>query len=166
MLHTVVKLGPQQIQIITLYGLPGTQKDSLDFNNELFRQALTAASLINLPTIILGDFNVDPFSLPISQELQQKGFKDLPQLHMQRFGIAMPPTCRDGTNPDNALLSPELQHLLLDFAVQPEHWFDTHKVVTLTFRIPGETIAPLRLTLPHTFLHLPLDHAYLEPAFE
>jgi hypothetical protein len=164
-MHNVVTIGINKVQLITVYGVPSTQKDSATFNNDLLQQALDAITQINLPAIILGDFNVDPFTLPIAQKLQAYGFKDLKQLFPRLHAKEMPPTCRDVTHPDNALLSPDMQELLTQIEVHPEPWFDAHKVVILTFHMPPNPITHLRMSIPHSFLHLPLDESQMPDAY-
>ena len=165
-IHSVVHMGTNKLQLVTLYGVPSTQKDSASFNNDLLQQALHAISQVNLPAIILGDFNVDPFTLPVAQKLFALGFKDLKQLFPRHHGKDMPPTCRDVTHPDNALVSPEIQDLISQIEVHPEPWFDAHKVVIITLQMPREPFTYLRLTLPHSFMHLPLNEDHLPDAYE
>ncbi|CAL1170709.1 unnamed protein product [Cladocopium goreaui] len=45
--------------------------------------------------------------------------------------------------------------------VHPEPWFDAHKVVIITLQMPREPFTYLRLTLPHSFMHLPLNEDHL-----
>lgn len=165
-IHNVVNMGTNKLQLVTLYGVPSSQKDSASFNNDLLQHALHAISQVNLPAIILGDFNVDPFTLPVAPKLLALGFKDLKQLFPKIHGKDMPPTCRDVTHPDNALVSPEIQDLIYQIEVNPEPWFDAHKVVIITLHMPQNPITYLRLTLPHSFMHLPLNEDHLPEAYE
>eukprot|EP00435_Cladocopium_sp_Y103_P036708 s2370_g9.t1 len=165
-LHTVLTMGMQRVQLLTLYGLPSTQPGSADFNNNLIEQALSSSRQLNLPTVILGDFNISPFALPVGAQLQLAGFKDLVSLYSQLHGRDMPPTCRNVTTPDNALISADLQPYLAQIQVLNEPYFDTHKVVVMTFDMPPTHLHTMQLSLPQTFVHMPLDQQFLPEAYE
>ena len=52
----------------------------------------------------------------------------------------MPCTCRAVTHPDNALLCPRMSPLLTEIQVIDEPWFDCHKVVTFSLKIPKKQV--------------------------
>jgi hypothetical protein len=58
-----------------------------------------------------------------------------------------------------------MQELLTQIEVHPEPWFDAHKVVILTFHMPPNPITHLRMSIPHSFLHLPLDESQMPDAY-
>ena len=163
--HAIVDFGCMQIQIVTLYGLPGTYPQSHQFNNDLLLGALEATSHIHLPTVIGGDFNTDPTQLPAFAEARQRGFLDLKQLHKSRQGEDMQPTCKDATNPDNALCCPRIQSWLQRIHVFPEQIFDAHKVVFFDLCIPMETQYRKIMPLPKSWLELPIQETFLPKAY-
>ena len=159
-------MGKHKIQFVTLYGLPSTQKGSLQFNNDLMEQALSAIDCCNLPSVILGDFNLCPFELPCATQLRARGYRDLCQLYPTLVSGTMPCTCRDVTNPDNALIAPELVPFLSNIEVVSEPFFDTHKVVVFCLDLPAQPLYTWQLSMPHSFLNLPLDETKLPAAYD
>ena len=164
-LHSVVYCDRTPIQLVTVYGIPNGQRGSAQFNADLILEALKAANQLDLPTIILGDFNSDPMALSCATELEAQGFKDLKMLHQEKYNRTMDPTCRNLTHPDNALLCPKIQRHLTSIQVINDQWFDTHKVVTFEITFPVCQDPFLVFKMPRTFANLPLDPDHLRNAY-
>ena len=124
-----------KLQIITIYGLTSSHVGAQDFNNALLALAAQRVKQVNLPAIVMGDFNADVSKLLASHEFAQMGFLHLQQLYANMYGEAMPPSCKEATNPDTAFLSPELASRLTAISVMPDSLFDAHKVVTFRLNI-------------------------------
>ena len=122
-----------KLQIITIYGLTSSHSGAQDFNNALLALAAQRVKQVNLPAIVMGDFNADVTKLLATSDFAQMGFLHLQQLYTHMYGEAMPPSCKEATNPDTAFLSPELASRLTAISVLPDSLFDAHKVVT--FRV-------------------------------
>ena len=163
--HVIVDYGSMQIQLVTIYGLPGTYPQSQQFNNDLLLGALEATSQILLPTVIGGDFNTDPTQLPAFAEARQRGFLDLKRLHRTRHGVDMTPTCKEATTPDNALCCPRIQSWLNSIQVFPEPIFDAHKIVFFDLHIPMETQYRKIMPLPKSWLELPIQETLIPQAY-
>ena len=127
LLHVIVD--EWKIQLIILYGLAQSNSGAQDFNDSLLATAAQRVQQINLPAIILGDFNADVCKLPAAHRLASLGFLHLQQLFTSMYGGNMPPTCKEATNPDTAFLSPMLVPRLKDIQVLNDPLFDSHKVV-------------------------------------
>ena len=106
--HHVLSLPGMQMQVVTIYGQTASHPDAKEFNNMLLQAAIEATEGLPLPTLIAGDFNCDVTQLPSYDALRFKGFADLRTLHERQYGSSMPPTCKEATWPDQAVLSPEL----------------------------------------------------------
>ena len=158
--HHIVTLGTMQIQLVVVYGFPGTYPDSHGLNSQLLTNALEAIDLISLPAIIAGDFNCNPFELSIASELQLRGFQDLKALHQRIYGTAMAFTCRQATHPDNALICSELADTVCQVVFHEEPLFDTHCPVIFELDIRHQQQFRSSLNLPKSWISLSLDDSY------
>ena len=157
LVHTIQTFGEQQFQVITLYGLASHSPQADQQTDQLLRAALEATDHIRLPTVIAGDFNCDPFSLPCSQLLYDRQLVDLPKHYLRMYGRPMPPTCRETTTPDHALLCPQIASWLREIVVLSDPLFDTHKVVLFSLSIPTQHPCVTRLVLPQSWLEYPIQ---------
>lgn len=89
-----------------------------------------------LPSLIVGDFNCNPFLLDCGDDLDNMGFRDFKSIYLARYGTRMPQTCRDATWPDDALCCPKVGRWINSFQVLPTYYFDTHKVVVAELKHP------------------------------
>ena len=109
-----------KIQLIIIYGLAQSNSGAQEFNDSLLATATQRVQQVNLPAIILGDFNADVYKLPSAHRLAQLGFLHLQQLYSNLYGGNMPPTCKEATNPDTAFISPLLLPRLKAISVLQE----------------------------------------------
>ena len=118
LLHVIVD--EWKIQLIIIYGLAQSNSGAQEFNDSLLATATQRVQQVNLPAIILGDFNADVYKLPSAHRLAQLGFLHLQQLYSNLYGGNMPPTCKEATNPDTAFISPLLLPRLKAISVLQE----------------------------------------------
>lgn len=161
LVHTIHTIGEMQFQIVTLYGLAShSTADDLQ-TDQLLRAALDATEHMRLPAIIAGDFNCDPFLLPCNHILRARQLTDLTKHYVRLYGQPMPPTCRETTNPDNALLCPQMSLWLQNINVIQDPLFDTHKVVTFDIEIPHQGIFTSRMVLPQSWIEFPIQEDHI-----
>ena len=163
MLHTVVDCHGFQMQLLIMYGPAAAGTNAIA--RQMFADACTAVSNLPLPYLILGDFNCNPWKVGISEDLQAMGLVDLPQLFPTLHGTQMPPTCRQVTRPDNALVSPQLQPYLRNIRVLPDPYFDCHQVVLLQFDLQIAAQQQLRLHLPAPWYDLPISYEHFDEGY-
>lgn len=132
LLHVIVD--EWKIQFVIVYGLAQSHAGAQEFNEELLAGAAQRVQQVNLPAIIMGDFNADVSSLPSAQLLSRLGFLHLQPVHSTLYGMATPPTCKEATNPDTAFVSPELLPRLHSIQLFQEPLFDAHKVVLMDLK--------------------------------
>lgn len=89
LLHSIVRVGHMDIQIVVIYGLASGQQ-AAQVNSDLTVQAIQAVNCLSLPALILGDFNANPFQLACAPLLQQQGYQDLQALHRVMYGSVYP----------------------------------------------------------------------------
>ena len=162
LVHGVFQIGATWIQIITIYCLPSNVNGAKDFNNELVQAAVNLSETIPLPVMFVGDFNSDVRDFRIYPYLREQGFTSIQDCYREMYGKIMPPTCKDATTPDSAIIHPFLARLLVRVEVDKEKIFDTHDPVILTFRIPSEQIFQNKIRLPETWTKLPITKESLE----
>ena len=72
--HAIIKLGAIHAQIVGIYGVTSSAKGHKEMNQKIFNEAIRVTEAIALPTILIGDFNVDVTTNVHFQPLLQKGF--------------------------------------------------------------------------------------------
>ena len=164
LLHAVITVGGVQIQMVCLYGLAaaGTSQQT----NGLFQEALRVVQLLPLPFIILGDFNCNPWNLEVKDQLSALGVVDLPMVYSNLRSHPMPPTCKNATRPDNALISMHLRPYLVDVSVLPTPWFDAHQVVLLSLDLEAFHQARFRMSMPAPWSDLEIDFGHAANGYD
>ena len=164
--HAILTVGPMHFQIVVVYGLPATNPQAQETNNRLLEQAIEAVGTLTLPAIIGGDFNTDPMQLPAASQLKSQGFCDLLHLSQARFGKTLEPTCKESTNPDNAICCPRIQQWITNIQVYQQQLFDAHKVVIFDINIPHAAGFRSHMPLPKSWLTLPIDEQTLQSTYD
>ena len=165
-LHSICQVGPISFQVITVYCKPLTEAASGEYNNRLVEFALQLADMVNIPFVILGDFNMPVSQLKVWPTLSSKGFRDLTHLHLLQKGVPMPFSCADATNADNAIVSPQLAGLVVDIQVLGSEWFATHRPVLFTLRFPCHGLYKTSLRFPKQIIETCVETEQLEEAFK
>lgn len=155
--HSVCNLGPMLVQVVCIYGLTSSHAGSKEFTDSMLQMILQRVTLIGLPYIIAGDFNLEPSTLPNWDSFVNFGCTDLIQAHLDLTGHVMPNTCLEATKPDNAILSKELRPFLTHINVLEATWFTTHRPVALSFCFPIKPILTKVLRQPKTWIGLGVD---------
>ena len=164
--HAILTVGPMHLQLVVVYGLPATYPNAFDINNRLLEQAIEAIQALSLPAIIGGDFNTDPMQLPAANILKSQGYSDLRHLSQAKFGLHLPPTCKDSTHPDNAICCPKVQHWITSISIYQQQIFDAHKVVIFDLNIPVDDAFRTHMPLPKSWLNLPIDENSLPSTYD
>ena len=87
--------------------------------------------------MLAGDFNCLISDLPVWDDFRARGFHELHSLVRERFGIALPPTCRGSTSHDSVILSSSLVPFLDTAWVDVDsNLFDAHSPVYVRLRAP------------------------------
>ena len=98
--------------------------------------------------------------LPVWEVLKQKGCADLIELHQQKYGYEMEPTCQGVTRPANAIISRHLIPYMGHVRVLSPEWFATHCPVFFSLQMPHETLHKMTLKMPTQLGHIDLRAAY------
>ena len=95
--------------------------------------------------------------------LQEAGFVSLlQQMYFELFGEEHPPTGKESTTPDTALLHPTLSDLLLSILVDKQGFFDTHSPVIFRLQVPSQQICRKTFRYPSTWISLRVDQDDIE----
>ena len=125
--ETFLRLGALEVRCICLYGIPRSHVDASTLNSWLLEAAFERITQSRVPALIAGDMNCDVTSLEIWSRFQQLGYVEAFQAVAARFQIELPPTCKNSTRFDTAILAPSLASLLQGAQVCTElHSFDAH----------------------------------------
>ena len=164
LVHAVVNLRGVQIQVVVLYGLAaaGTSQQT----NALLQEAIRVVELLPLPFLIVGDFNANPWSLPVKDQLSAMGVVDLPMVYSNLRQTAMPPTCKNATKPDNALISLHLQPYLTDVSVLPTPYFDAHNVVVFSLDLEGFQATRMTMPMPAPWSDLSINYDHMSQGYD
>ena len=161
-----VRLGSLEVRVIAFYGFPLSQADAKDRTNELLDLAWQRASATATPCIVAGDFNSPPLDLPAGEPFAAQGYREVHQMHYQRTGEMLPPTCRNSTRDDTALIHPALlPHWDGASVLEHSNLFDSHAPLLFCFR--AFKCQPCRSTwcLPRPWTDLSPSPEYFERAF-
>ena len=164
LLHCFINCHGFELQLVVLYGL--ATAGSTNATRALMQAACKAVLQFPIPYMILGDFNSNPWNLGMSEQLQSLGLADLPMLHVDIHGTQMPPTCRQVTRPDNALICPALQPCLRQIQVLPDQHFDTHQVVLLRFDFQTVMQQQTRMHMPAPWSDLAISYEFVEQGYQ
>ena len=74
LLPCLIRLGPFDVLLIAVYGVPTCRDVDGKVNNEILRQAFDLASSYKIPSLIVGDLNVRPQRLDSFGSFQSLGF--------------------------------------------------------------------------------------------
>ena len=163
--HHILDLHGFPVQVVTIYGqTPGGHQDAKGFNDRLLQVAINAIQALPLPAIICGDFNMEPHTLPSYDQLRQLGYSSLRPLYQSKFGVDMPPTCKEATWPDQAIFCPVLTSRVKGIQVLEDWHFDAHKVVTFDLHI-SKSVPDFRWSLPKSWIEMPIDQDLLERGY-
>eukprot|EP00438_Fugacium_kawagutii_P012153 Skav200039 [mRNA] locus=scaffold337:128586:133469:+ [translate_table: standard] len=163
--HSVLTLGPIQVQMIVVYCLPANRTGAAQFNSDLIQVALDAMAQLPIPGLIMGDFNGDPMLWPCGERLRQLGFLSLATKYRHLYGQDMPPTCKEATITDQALLSLRTHDWVKQVVVNAQYHFDTHKVVFMDLEVPIHKLQQFRYVLPKTFHDFDLDQQTFDECY-
>lgn len=130
--------------------------DATSLTEELIHEAAQRISMIPLPAIIMGDFNMPVDDSQAIRPLLQMGYLSLETSHRRLYGEDMPRTCREATAPDNAVIHPQLEQLLTSIHITKDAVFDSHDVVLFDLDLPSTPLGMWRLQIPATWTTLPL----------
>ena len=155
--HAIVRWGTMYVQIITIYGYTGGNAWHKKATNELFEHAIKMSHTTNMPTLFVGDFNMDVHDLEQFDSLRAKGYMSLQMLHEMHLGAPLPPTCKGATTPDTALVPPELCQRIKAIHVDAQCLFDAHAPVIVIFDVPKQDLFHMRMKTPKTWTEIPLD---------
>ena len=126
--------GALEVRCICVYGIPQSHAEARQLNTFLLEAAFQRVTSSRVPSIIAGDMNLDVTSLDVWAHFAQLGFVEAFQLAYARLGTVLPPTCKQATRFDTAILSPCLVPLLSGAQVLTEfHGFDSHSPLLLEF---------------------------------
>lgn len=156
--HSVITFGQSHIQIIVLYCKPLSHPEAVDFNNELMRVAYDQSLHLPLPLIIMGDFNMPVVDFELWPELADKGFDHLCSIYHKKYQTVMPPSCKEVTNPDSAIVAPSLLPFLREIEVLESTWFATHRPVTFTLQPPDQGLFRQIFRYPKQIVQLGIEH--------
>ena len=150
LLPCLIRLGPFDVLLIAVYGVPSSRDIDGKVNDEILRQAFDLASSYKIPSLIVGDFNVRPQQLDSFSSFMSLGFIEVFEW-FQRQGITLPPTCKDSTCHDTALIHPTLVPYLQHACVDVLKKVDVHAPLFLDFGFEDVIPVQYRWVFPATW---------------
>ena len=157
----MLRVGCVQFRIIAVYGFPSCHSEAKQRNQQLFRMVLDRVALSRLPTVIGGDMNVCVRDLPVWEQFEHLGYREMFEFCATRFGSTLPPTCRNATRHDTLLIPPLLQELVQHATVDSQSkLFDAHDPLLVTCAMPPhETPLAWRMPQAWTAFAPAIEHA-------
>ena len=152
----IIQIEHLHIHFIVLYGFPSCHQQSRQKTNEILTAALDIMAGVNLPTVIMGDFNWQLHQLSVTRFLLSQGFSDLSDIYRDTYGDEMPFTCREVDRNDQILVSSHLSPLVRFARVDKQIFFHDHDPVIFQLELP---LKPPKLS----YWHLPSSWSSFEP---
>eukprot|EP00438_Fugacium_kawagutii_P019979 Skav228573 [mRNA] locus=scaffold1368:98412:103832:- [translate_table: standard] len=132
----VVQIGHWELHIVVVYGYPASHPQSKLRTSRLIAEAMRLDALVGIPCLILGDFNHPPASLNPCLAMQQQGYQPLGELYHRLYHTDMPPTCRETTHNDQAMVHPSLVEYVRAVHVDKSKFLHDHDPVIITLALP------------------------------
>ena len=164
LVHAIIQFGNTSVQVFVIYGATSSIANSVQITENLIQEAIDRSQRLNLPSVFLGDFNMDVAQSEAFAPLFQHGYRHLEEIFLTRYGKVMDFTCNDATN-DTAVIHPVLLPWLTDIEVNKDKLFDTHDPVFVTFALPCEPLSTLRYRIPHCWADLPIETSDLQEVY-
>ena len=167
LVESFLRIGAMEVRAICVYGIPSCHGNSLHLNNHLLQVALERVRLSRVPAVVAGDWNCDVSCLPAFQGFLQLGYVEAFHAAALRLGVDLPPTCRQSTKHDTALLAPELVSLLVGAEVlEHEALFDSHDPLLLDFAAPAQLPLYARWATPKPWTDFDFSTQELAAAYD
>eukprot|EP00438_Fugacium_kawagutii_P005164 Skav206281 [mRNA] locus=scaffold922:133626:138622:- [translate_table: standard] len=146
-------MGKSWISGGVLYGisLHSEKPEVRDTTNKLLQAVADRVLPYPGPKFLAGDWNQLPNKLPMMNQLEKMGWKDIQQVAMDRWGQAIVPTCKLSTRKDYIMLCPLLQALVARVQVT-NYVFADHAILQATMQDVGTPEAVPRWGRPHPIL--------------
>ena len=148
----ILSLGHFTIHIITIYGYPNPLPNAKSKTNDLLLEAARLVEAVNLPAIIVGDFNQKLHTLPAVRALQELHYTTTSQLYQHLYSTDMPMTCRNATCNDQMIFHPALISMVQSVCVQIDAPFADHAPVHIILKIPSRRQTTLKPKLPESWI--------------
>lgn len=126
--------------------------------NEVFKRLLSSS----LPTMIVGDFNIECEHLESCALMYQHGMRDLACISFDKWGYGTEPTCRGKTRRTFAFGDPTILSMFHDAQVIETYDFDSHPVLKVRLRISAQAIYQSIWPHPKTFDDVIFDPSILD----
>ena len=150
-----VRFGGLTVKVFSVYGYPASHADASFKNQALFLALFEHLASTRLPVLIGGDFNCAVMDLPCWSLFASAGYLELHDFYRNRFGDALPMTCKGATAFDSLIVPRPLQGLLISATVDCDgHLFDAHAPLLVRFRAPFLRPASRCWRLPVTWAPL------------
>lgn len=154
------------LQICNLYGYPSATPSAKPKTNQLLQYAYEQSCLTTYPTILAGDFNHDPTTLDAYHAMRAHGYLSIQDLYHQRTGQRLPPTFKQATCNDSAILSPALLPLVGDIWVDDQQLLAGHNPLCFELHIPGQPLHKQTWKLPKSWISLAPEKHLVERYYE
>ena len=152
LLRSFVSLGSMTIQVVQVYGYPKPAFDAREATEQLAQAACREAFELNMPTVIVGDLNHHPTTLPALKVLLENGYRTSEQLYIELHQEPQPPTCRGVTKNDVFLFSPHIVPWIADVFVKSNAEFADHAPIGITMKVPREVLYKTIYRRPQTWI--------------
>lgn len=165
LVHSFVRIGRLDIQLVCLYGYPQSSLHSKKKTNQLLPAAIDIVRMNNLPFVIAGDLNHHPTSLEAFESLQSMGCRTAEDFYVEHHGD-MPCTFKNSTKNDIAVFSPLLFQSIQEVQVDMSHEFAGHNPLLIDLSIVDAIPTRQFWQLPQPWIALEPDPVKISNFFE
>eukprot|EP00438_Fugacium_kawagutii_P005229 Skav208686 [mRNA] locus=scaffold6485:5455:10449:+ [translate_table: standard] len=165
-LHSFVRLGAVELQLVVVYGFPSCAANSRHRTNLLLQHAINLVRQNSFPFIIAGDWNHPVDQLDAFQFLTSEGCITVQQWYTARYGEPLPPTFGTSTTNDMAILTPQVAALLSEAWVDSQQLLAGHHPLCFKLTLPQHIPTRMQWHLPAPMFQLQPDARIVSQTFE
>lgn len=162
LLHCIVRVGNMHFQLFAIYGVTQSQPDATATTESLLAEAIRRSKYLHMPMIIAGDFNLSVETCQAFELLKEDGYVHLGGVYQELMGLDYPPTCKESTSPDTAIIHPWLAEHIKFIKVDKSKYFDAHDLVVIKMELPTQQQMQLRYNRPVDWTHMAIPDHLLE----
>lgn len=156
LVHCIVTVGAIHFQLFAIYGVAQSVPNGGAYTEAILAEAIRRSKFLSLPSIFAGDFNLKIEDSLGYKSLQEEGYQHLGEMHRRIMGSDMPYTCKAATNPDDAIIHPQLAQFVKKIVVDKKKAFDAHDPIYVTFALPDKPLDQLRFYRPVSWTEIPI----------
>eukprot|EP00438_Fugacium_kawagutii_P016345 Skav208943 [mRNA] locus=scaffold1880:173413:178702:+ [translate_table: standard] len=164
---SVIRVNNFEILVIAVYGFVHDRPiENARLNDLLLANAAQIALASGMPYVIGGDFNCRVVDLPSYRVLAREGAHEAFSFAQSKFGLDLPPTCKNATRHDSCILHPFLAQAVVHMHVDSELAFEPHSPLFVSFDFKHKVEQLPRWSVPRSWESMGIQSDILQDSYQ